>query len=186
MGHGSWVIAVMRVGVGLDMHRLVAGRPLILGGVAIPFERGLEGDSDADVLTHAILDALLGAAGEGDIGTHFGVGRPEMQGISSLVLLARVVTLVAAKGYQPSNVDATVIVEAPRIGPHIPAMRERLATVLQIAVDRVNVKSTTAKGLGWLGAGEGIATIAVACVAPAPTGRPDVSSHRTRRAHGRR
>ena len=103
----------MRVGVGLDMHRLVPGRPLILGGVAIPFERGLEGDSDADVLTHAILDALLGAAGEGDIGTHFGVGRPETQGISSLVLLEQVVTLIAAKGYHPSNVDATVIA-----GPH--------------------------------------------------------------------
>ena len=175
----------VRMGVGLDMHRLVPGRPLVLGGVAIPFERGLEGDSDADVLTHAILDALLGAAGAGDIGTHFGVGLPEMQGISSLVLLQRVMTLVAAKGYQPSNVDATVIVEAPRIGPYIPAMRERLATVLQIGVDRVNVKGTTAKGLGWLGASEGIATIAVACVAPAPSGRPDVSSHRTRRTHGR-
>lgn len=168
------------------MHRLVPGRPLILGGVAIPFERGLEGDSDADVLTHAILDALLGAAGEGDIGTHFGVGRPEMRGISSLVLLEQVVTLIAAMGHQPSNVDATVIAEAPRIGPHIPAMRERLAAVLRIAADRVNVKSTTAKGLGWLGAGEGIATIAVACVTPVPSRRPSLSSHRTRRAHERR
>jgi 2-C-methyl-D-erythritol 2,4-cyclodiphosphate synthase len=180
--HGTSV----RVGVGLDMHRLVPGRPLILGGVAIPFERGLEGDSDADVLTHAILDALLGAAGEGDIGKHFGVGRPEMRGISSLILLEQVVTMIAAKGYRPSNVDATVMAEAPRIGPHIPAMRERLAAVLEIGQDRVSVKSTTAKGLGWLGAGEGIATIAVACVAPAPTGRPPVSSHRTRRIHGRR
>jgi len=176
----------IRVGVGLDMHRLVPGRPLILGGIPIPFEQGLEGDSDADVLTHAILDALLGAAGEGDIGTHFGVGRPEMQGISSLVLLERVVTLITAKGYRPSNVDATVVAEAPRIGPHIQAMRERLATVLQIARDRVNVKGTTAKGLGWLGAGEGIAAIAVACVAAASTGQPAVSSHRTRRVHGRR
>lgn len=178
--------ASARVGVGLDMHRLIPGRPLILGGVAIPFERGLEGDSDADVLTHAILDALLGATGEGDIGKHFGVGRPEMQGISSLFLLEQVVTLIAAKGYHPTNVDATVIAEAPRIDPHIPAMRERLAAVLQITQDRVNVKGTTAKGLGWLGAGEGIATIAVACVAPEPAGRPPVSSHRTRRPHGRR
>lgn len=176
----------VRVGVGLDMHRLVAGRPLVLGGIVVPFERGLDGDSDADVLTHAILDALLGATGEGDIGTHFGVGRREMQGISSLILLERVVTLIAAKGYRPSNVDATVIAEAPQIGPHIQAMRERLAAVLQIAVDRVNVKGTTAKGLGWLGAGEGIATIAVACVAPAPGGRPAVSSHRTRRVPERR
>jgi 2-C-methyl-D-erythritol 2,4-cyclodiphosphate synthase len=154
--------------------------------VAIPFERGLEGDSDADVLTHAILDALLGATGEGDIGKHFGVGRPEMRGISSLILLEQVVTMIAAKGYRPSNVDATVMAEAPRISPHIPAMRERLAAVLEIGRDRVSVKSTTAKGLGWLGAGEGIATIAVACVAPAPSGRPPVSSHRTRRIHGRR
>ncbi len=178
--------ASVRVGVGLDMHRLVLGRPLILGGVVIPFEQGLEGDSDADVLTHAILDALLGAAGEGDIGEHFGVGRPELQGISSLILLEQVVTLIAAKGYQPSNVDATVIAEAPRIGPHIPAMRQCLARVLQIAQERVNVKGTTAKGLGWLGAGEGIATIAVACVSPAPTRRPPVSSHRARRVQGRR
>jgi 2-C-methyl-D-erythritol 2,4-cyclodiphosphate synthase len=176
----------VRVGVGLDIHRLVPGRPLILGGVAIPFESGLEGDSDADVLTHAILDALLGAAGEGDIGRHFGVGRPELRGISSLLLLEQVVTVIAAKGYRPSNIDATVIAEAPRIGPHIPAMRECLAAVLRIAQDRVNVKGTTAKGMGWLGAGEGIATIAVACVAPAPTRRPPVSSHRPRRVHERR
>jgi 2-C-methyl-D-erythritol 2,4-cyclodiphosphate synthase len=179
-------MTAMRVGVGLDMHRLVPGRPLILGGVTIPFERGLDGDSDADVLTHAILDALLGAAGEGDIGTHFGVGRPEMRGISSLVLLERVVALIAAKGYQPSNVDATLVAEAPRIGPHIPAMRERLAAVLRIAVDRVNVKGTTAKGLGWIGGGEGIAAMAVASVAAAPAGRPGVSSHRTRRVRERR
>lgn len=175
----------MRVGVGLDMHRLVPGRPLILGGVSIPFERGLEGDSDADVLTHAILDALLGAAGEGDIGTHFGVGRPETRGISSLLLLERVVTLIAAKGYHPSNVDATVVAEAPRMGPHIAGMRRNLANVLRIGEDRVNVKGTTAKGLGWLGAGEGIATIAVACLVAVPTGRPGVSSHRARRVRQR-
>lgn len=176
----------LHVGVGLDMHRLVPGRPLILGGVPIPFDQGLDGDSDADVLTHAILDALLGAAGAGDIGTHFGVGRPEMQGISSLVLLERVVTLIAARGYSPGNVDATVIAEAPRIGPHIPAMRKTIARVLRISEDLVNVKGTTAKGLGWLGAGEGIATIAVACVVPRSTERPGISSHRTRRVRQRR
>ncbi len=176
----------VRVGVGFDMHPLVAGLPLILGGVRIPFERGLDGDSDADVVTHGILDALLGAAGEGDIGTHFGVGRREMRGISSLVLLERVVTLLEVKGYRPSNVDATVIAEAPRIGPHIPAMRKALAAVLRIDEGRVNVKATTAKALGWLGAGQGIAAIAVASVVPVPIGRPGVSSHRTRRArHGR-
>ena len=174
----------MRVGVGLDMHRLVPGRRLIQGGVSIPFERGLDGDSDADVLTHAILDALLGATGAGDIGTHFGVGRPETRGISSLLLLERVVTLIAAKGYHPSNVDATIVAEAPRMGPHIAGMRRNLAKVLRIGEDRINVKGTTAKGLGWLGAGEGIAAIAVASVVAVPTGRPAVSSHRARR--GRR
>ena len=162
------------------MHRLVAGRPLILGGVRIPFERGLEGDSDADALTHAILDALLGAVGAGDIGTHFGVGRPEMQGISSLLLLERAVTIVGAKGYRPGNVDATVVAEAPRLGAYIPAMRKALAEVLQVAEDRVNVKGTTAKGMGILGAGEGIAALAVASLIPSGSGVLGVPSHRRR------
>lgn len=155
---------MMQVGVGFDVHRLVPGRPLILGGVHIPFDRGLEGDSDADVLTHAILDALLGATALGDIGTHFGVGRPENMGISSLLLLERVVVLVRKHGYLPNNVDATVVAEAPKIGSHIPAMRTALAKVLGLAEERVNVKGTTAKGLGVLGAGEGIAAFAVATV----------------------
>lgn len=170
----------LRVGMGFDMHRLVAGRPLILGGVRIPFERGLEGDSDADALTHAILDALLGAVGGGDIGTHFGVGRPEMQGISSLLLLERAVTIVGAKGYRPGNVDATVVAEAPRLGAYIPAMRKALAEVLQVAEDRVNVKGTTAKGMGILGAGEGIAALAVASLIPSGSGVLGVPSHRRR------
>lgn len=168
----------LRVGVGFDMHRFVTGRPLILGGVQIPFERGLEGDSDADALTHAILDALLGAAGAGDIGSHFGVGRPEMQGISSLLLLERAAAIVAAKGFRPGNVDATVVAEAPRLGPYIPSMRKALAEVLELAEDRVNLKGTTAKGMGVLGAGEGIAAIAVASLIPARVGRPGVPSHR--------
>ena len=155
---------MIRVGVGFDMHRLVPGRPLILGGVHIPFDRGLEGDSDADALTHAILDALLGAAALGDIGTHFGVGRPENMGISSLLLLGQMVALVRQHGYLPNNVDATVVAEAPKIGPHIPAMRTALAAVLGLAEDRVSVKGTTAKGLGALGAGDGIAAFAVATV----------------------
>lgn len=155
---------MIRAGVGFDIHRLVPGRPLILGGVRIPSDRGLEGDSDADALTHAILDALLGAAGLGDIGTHFGVGRPENMGISSLLLLGQMVALVRTHGYLPGNVDATVVAEAPKIGPHIPAMRTALAEVLGIAENRVNVKGTTAKGLGLLGAGEGIAAFAVATV----------------------
>ena len=155
---------MMRVGVGFDVHRLVAGRPLILGGVHIPFDRGLEGDSDADALTHAILDALLGATALGDIGTHFGVGRPENMGISSLLLLEQMVALVRKHGFLPNNVDATVVAEAPKIGSHIPAMRTALAKVLGLAEDQVNVKGTTAKGLGVLGAGEGIAAFAVATV----------------------
>jgi 2-C-methyl-D-erythritol 2,4-cyclodiphosphate synthase len=153
-----------RVGIGVDMHRLVAGRALVLGGVRLPFERGLDGDSDADVLTHAILDALLGAAGAGDIGTHFGVGRPEMMGISSLTLLERVVAIIAGRGFQPGNVDATVMAEAPKLTPHIPAMRKALATTLGLDEDCVNVKATTAKGLGPLGAGDGIAAWAAATV----------------------
>jgi 2-C-methyl-D-erythritol 2,4-cyclodiphosphate synthase len=162
---------MVRVGVGFDIHRLVPGRPLILGGVAIPFERGLDGDSDADVLTHAILDALLGAAGLGDIGVHFGVGRPENMGISSLLLLERVVALLRARGYRANNVDATVVAETPKIGPFIPTMRATLAKVLGIAEERVNVKGATAKGLGVLGAGEGIATFATASVVRRPTSR---------------
>jgi 2-C-methyl-D-erythritol 2,4-cyclodiphosphate synthase len=155
---------MIRVGVGFDVHRLVPGRPLVLGGIPIPYDRGLEGDSDADVLTHAILDALLGATGLGDIGSHFGVGRPENMGISSLVLLEKTVALVRKRGYRPHNVDATVVAEAPKIAKFIPAMRATLAKVLGLPEDRVNVKGTTAKGLGTLGAGEGIATFAVASV----------------------
>jgi 2-C-methyl-D-erythritol 2,4-cyclodiphosphate synthase len=152
------------VGIGVDMHRLVAGRPLVLGGVTLPFERGLEGDSDADVLTHAILDALVGAVGAGDIGTHFGVGRPENMGISSLRLLEETVRRLGDAGFRPGNVDATVMAEAPRLGPHIPEMRSRLAAILGLPVERVNVKGTTAKGLGPVGASEGIAAFAVASV----------------------
>ncbi len=167
---------MMRVGVGFDIHRLVPGRPLILGGVHIAFERGLEGDSDADVLTHAILDALLGATGLGDIGSHFGVGRPENMGISSLILLEKAVALVRERGFRPHNVDATVVAEVPKIGPFIPAMRATLATALGVAEGRVNVKGTTAKGMGTLGTGEGIATFAVASVA----------RHRSRAGQARR
>lgn len=154
------------------MHRLVPGRPLILGGTRIAFDRGLEGDSDADVLTHAILDALLGAAGLGDIGSHFGVGRPENMGISSLVLLEKVVDLVHERGLRPHNVDATVVAEVPKIGPFIPTMRANLTAVLGVTEDRVNVKGTTAKGMGFLGTGEGIATFAVASVARQAVRRP--------------
>jgi 2-C-methyl-D-erythritol 2,4-cyclodiphosphate synthase len=173
--------AAVRVGVGFDVHRLVAGRPLILGGVPIPSERGLEGDSDADALTHAILDALLGAVAGGDIGAQFGVGRPELMGISSLRLLERVVGLLGEQGYRPSNVDATVVAEAPRLGPHIAAMRKTLANVLGIPEDRVSVKGTTAKGLGVIGAGDGIAALAVAAVTVRARQRPARSARRPSR-----
>ena len=158
----------IRVGIGFDMHRLTAGRPLILGGVTIPFDRGLDGDSDADALAHAVLDAILGAAGLGDIGSQLGVGRPELLGISSLVLLERAVAIVARAGYRPGNIDATVVAEAPRLAPHVAGMRENLARVLGLPAGGVNVKTTTAKGLGPLGAGEGIAALAVASVLRAP------------------
>ena len=161
----------VRVGIGFDMHRLAAGRPLVLGGVTIPFDRGLDGDSDADALTHAVLDAMLGAAGLGDIGSQFGVGRPELMGISSLVLLERAVALVAKQGYRPDSVDATVVAEAPRLTPHVGDMRGNLARVLGLPASGVNVKTTTAKGFGPLGAGEGIAALAVASVRRAPTAR---------------
>ncbi len=157
--------APFRVGFGFDMHRLVPGRRLVLGGVEIPFDMGLEGDSDADVLTHAILDAVVGAAGLGDIGTHFGVGRPEHMGISSTVLLSRIMALVQRHGYRALGVDATLVAEAPRLSGAIPGMRERLAGILGTAVTRVNIKSTTAKRLGALGAGEGMAAFAVATLA---------------------
>ena len=161
----------VRVGIGFDMHRLTAGRPLILGGVTIPFDRGLDGDSDADALTHAVLDALLGAAGLGDIGSHFGVGRPELLGISSLVLLERAVAILAKQGYRPGSIDATVVAEAPCLAPHVDGMRANLAQVLGLPAGWVNVKTTTAKGLGPLGAGEGIAALAVASVRRTPTVR---------------
>ncbi len=164
--------APLRVGIGFDVHRLAVGRPLILGGVPIPYVRGLEGDSDGDALTHAILDALLGAAAEGDIGAQFGVGRPEMLGISSLRLLEQVVALLRRKGYRPSNVDATVVAEAPRLAPHVSAMRKTLANVLGLPEDRVSVKGTTAKGLGVIGAGEGIAAMAVVALLPAAPTAP--------------
>ncbi len=151
-----------RVGCGFDVHRLVPGRRLMLGGIEVPYEKGLEGDSDADVLTHAILDAVVGAAGLGDIGVHFGVGRPENMGIASTLLLAKMVALVRAHGFRAESVDATIVAEAPRLSTLIPTMRERLAGILGLPVRRVNVKSTTAKRLGALGAGEGIAALAVA------------------------
>ncbi len=152
----------MRIGIGYDIHRFEEGRPLLLGGVAIPAERGLGGHSDADVLLHAIIDALLGAAGLGDIGQHFPADDPAYRGANSLELLASALALITKAGLAVESVDATVIAERPRLAPHLAAMRERIAATLGAPPDRVNVKATTNEGIGALGRGEGIAAMAVA------------------------
>ena len=154
--------SLVRVGTGYDIHRLVDGRKLVLGGVEIPFEKGLLGHSDSDVLTHAICDALLGAAAVGDIGTHFPDADLRWAGASSLDFLTRVIELLAASGYRVGNIDATVIAERPKLRPHIQAIRETLATVLQVDVDLVSVKAKTNEGLDSAGSGEAIAAQAVA------------------------
>jgi 2-C-methyl-D-erythritol 2,4-cyclodiphosphate synthase len=149
-------------GIGYDCHRLAAGRRLILGGVEIPHERGLEGHSDADVLTHAVIDALLGAAGLGDIGEHFPDTDERYRDANSMVLLETVLTSVIVAGFEVENVDGTVIMEAPKLGPHRQEIRERLALALNLPVGRVNVKATTGEGMGFVGRGEGVAALAVA------------------------
>lgn len=151
----------MRIGHGYDVHRLKAGRKLILGGVEIPWELGLDGHSDADVLIHAVMDALLGAAALGDIGKWFPDTDPQYRGISSMVLLQRVAALLRERGYRVGNVDVTVIAQRPKLLPHIPQMRENLAAALEIGTERVNVKATTEEGLGFTGTGEGMAAHAV-------------------------
>ena len=154
----------MRVGVGYDVHPLVSGRRLVLGGVEIPFEKGLDGHSDADVLVHAIIDALLGATGLGDIGVHFPSSDPRYKDISSVSLLRQVVFLLRAEGWLVCNVDASIVADQPRLMPFIAEMRGIIGEALGIDVERVSVKSTTSKGLGFLGKGEGIAVHAVALV----------------------
>lgn len=150
-----------RIGIGYDIHRLVEGRLLILGGIEIPFEKGLLGHSDSDVLTHAICDALLGAAALGDIGAHFPDTDPRFQGASSLDLLSHVASLIAERGYTISNVDTIIIAERPKLAPHIPRMRERLAAVLEIKLDQVSVKAKTSEGLESVGRGEAMAAQAI-------------------------
>ncbi|MBO5727703.1 MAG: 2-C-methyl-D-erythritol 2,4-cyclodiphosphate synthase [Oscillospiraceae bacterium] len=153
---------MMRIGHGYDVHRLVEERKLILGGVDVPYERGLLGHSDADVLTHAVMDALLGAAGLGDIGRHFPDTDPTYKGADSLKLLDHVMTLLAGRGLRVGNVDATVIAQRPKLAAFIPQMRANLAARMGIDEERVNVKATTEEKLGFTGAGEGIAVHAVA------------------------
>ena len=152
----------MRIGHGYDVHRLVQGRRLILGGVEVPWEMGLLGHSDADVLTHAVMDALLGAAGLWDIGHAFPDTDPAYEGISSLILLERVVEQLARRNLRVGNVDATILAQRPKLAPHIPQMVENLARVMQVEPGRVNVKATTEEGLGFTGAGDGMAAHAVA------------------------
>ena len=154
----------MRIGIGYDAHPLVKGRKLVLGGVEIPFGKGLEGWSDADVLTHAVMDALLGAAALGDIGQHFPPGEAEYEGISSLVLLDKVVEKLEEQGWRLGNIDATVVAEKPRLSEYIDDMRHALSHVLGIGIERVSVKASTNNGLGFIGRGEGIAAYAVAMI----------------------
>ncbi len=158
----------MRVGLGYDAHRLVAGRPLVLGGVEIPHAQGLLGHSDADVLSHAIGDALLGAVGAGDLGTHFPDKDPAYEGISSLILLERIMLIVRDRGFTPMNVDATIVAQAPRLAPHIPAMQAKLAPILGVSPADINIKATTTEHMGFAGRGEGMAAYAVVLVAKAP------------------
>ena len=152
---------MIRVGMGYDVHKLTEGRDLILGGVKIPHTMGLLGHSDADVLVHAIMDALLGAAALGDIGKHFPDTDPQYKGISSMKLLSHVGELLTQKGYTIGNIDATVIAQKPKMAPHIPQMRKNMADALGIPESKINIKATTEEGLGFTGRGEGIASQAI-------------------------
>ena len=154
----------LRVGHGYDVHRLVEGRALILGGVTVPFDRGLLGHSDADVLTHAVMDALLGAAALGDIGKLFPDSDAAYAGADSMLLLRRVTALLREHGWQVGNVDATMVAQAPRLAPYVPEMRRRLAEAMGLDVDCVSVKATTEERLGFTGSGEGMAAHAVALI----------------------
>lgn len=154
----------MRIGHGYDVHRLAEDRPLIIGGVTIPYEKGLLGHSDADVLLHAVSDALLGAAALGDIGQHFPDTDDSFLGADSMVLLARVVELLSENGYTVGNIDATIIAQKPKMAGFIPKMRENIAKACGVDISRVNVKATTEEGLGFTGSGEGISAHAVAII----------------------
>jgi 2-C-methyl-D-erythritol 2,4-cyclodiphosphate synthase len=155
-------------GIGWDSHRLVAGRPLILGGVAVPHERGLDGHSDADVLAHAVIDALLGAGGLGDIGQHFPDSDERYRGADSMALLRQVVAMLAERGLRVAHVDTTVVMERPKLGEHREAIRASLAEGLGVGADQVNVKASTGEGMGFVGREEGVAALAVATLRREP------------------
>lgn len=154
----------MRIGMGYDVHRLVEDRKLIIGGIEIPHIKGLLGHSDADVLIHAIMDSLLGAAALGDIGKHFPDTNAKYKGISSLLLLKKVGELLSEEGYKIVNIDATIIAEKPKMAPHIPYMIKKLANALEIDDNRINIKATTEEGLGFTGSGEGIASQSICLI----------------------
>jgi 2-C-methyl-D-erythritol 2,4-cyclodiphosphate synthase len=153
---------IIRVGIGYDVHPLVVGRRLVLGGVGIPFEKGLDGWSDADVLTHAIIDALLGAAALGDIGSHFPPGEPQYKGICSLALLEKVKHELDKNGWQVNNIDATIVAEQPKLRDFVDGIRQQLSRILDIDLCQVSVKASTSNNLGFIGRGEGIAAHAIA------------------------
>jgi 2-C-methyl-D-erythritol 2,4-cyclodiphosphate synthase len=154
----------MRIGTGYDVHPLIPGRKLVLGGVTIPFDKGLDGWSDADVLTHSVMDALLGAAALADIGHHFPPGEDEFKGASSLVLLKKVIGKLAEKGYVVDNIDVTVVAERPRLREYVDDMRQSLSRAMGLDIDKVSVKASTSNGLGFIGSGQGIAAYAVALI----------------------
>jgi len=154
----------MRIGTGYDIHRLVKGRKLVLGGVTIPFEKGLLGHSDADVLVHAVCDALLGAAGLGDIGLHFPDTDPRFKDISSIKILSKTVEMLTAKGFRVINLDATIMAEAPKMSPYTTEMQKNISRIIEIELNCVNVKATTFETLGMIGRGEGIAATCVALI----------------------
>ncbi len=154
----------MRIGMGYDIHQLVTGRNLVLGGLTIPFEKGLLGHSDADVLVHAVCDALLGAAGLGDIGIHFPDTDPAFKDIYSMELLSRTYAMVQEKGFSIINADATVFAEAPKLSPHRTEMEQNIARALETSPDRINIKATTGEGLGMIGKGEGISSMCVVLI----------------------
>jgi len=153
-----------RIGMGYDVHPFAEGRPLILGGITIPYHQGLAGHSDADCLAHAICDALLGAISEGDIGRHFPDSDPQYKDVESLLLLKKVAQMVEQKGFRISNIDATIVAQAPQLAPYRPRMEETIAATVRIEREQVNVKATTTEGLGSIGRGEGIAAYAVVLV----------------------
>ncbi|MBN1848670.1 MAG: 2-C-methyl-D-erythritol 2,4-cyclodiphosphate synthase [Deltaproteobacteria bacterium] len=155
---------MFRIGFGYDVHRLTEGRPLVLGGVTIPYPMGLLGHSDADVMIHAVMDGILGALGKGDIGQHFPDTDPKYKDMESLVMLKTVMVWMKQEGFRINNLDCTIVAEKPKLAPHIPVMKQKLSIILEVEKDQVNIKATTTEGLGFCGRGEGMAAYAVVSI----------------------